>query len=66
MGFLSMELVQCKLCAECITHLYNYFLAVCAHFTVQNKHLKNTHFKFFFSPSSHRIPFFLLHLNKCN
>jgi len=40
MGLLSMESVECKLCAELITHFYNYFLAVFASFTVQNKHLK--------------------------
>ena len=66
MGFLSMELDECKLSAEWIIHLYNYFLAVFAPFTLQNKHLKNKHFKFFSSPSSHRIPCCLLHLNKCN
>jgi hypothetical protein len=66
MRLLSMELVGCKLCAEWITHLYNYLLAVFASFTVQNKHLKNKHFKFFSSPSSDRIPCCLLHLIKCN
>jgi hypothetical protein len=66
MVFLSMELVESKLSAEWITQLYNYFLAVFATFTVQNKHLKNKDFKLFSSPSSHRIPCCLLHLNKCN
>jgi hypothetical protein len=46
MGFLSMELVECKLSAELITHLYNNFLAVFASFTVHNKQLKNEHFTF--------------------